>query len=64
MCLCDFQKSLEFFEEKGMETLPQVLVNGVQLDMEEDLESSVVMAMQKQTFEIQQSIFMVSPSHN
>ena len=29
------QKSLEFFRAKGFDSLPQVLVNGAQVDMEE-----------------------------
>ena len=29
------QKSLEFFQAKGFDSLPQVLVNGAQVDMEE-----------------------------
>ena len=37
VCVLPFhsQKSLEFFRAKGFDSLPQVLVNGAQVDMEE-----------------------------
>ena len=42
VCVCCYcamfvysQKSLEFFQAKGFDSLPQVLVNGAQVDMEE-----------------------------
>ena len=42
VCVCCYcaiffysQKSLEFFRAKGFDSLPQVLVNGAQVDMEE-----------------------------
>jgi len=35
VCVMFAQKSLEFFREKGFDSLPQVLVNGGQVDMEE-----------------------------
>lgn len=45
---------------KGFGSVPQVLVNGVQLELEEeDLESALVTLMQQQTYEIQQAIFTV-----
>ena len=48
-----------FFAGKGFNSAPQVLVNGVQLDLEEDLETSLVTQMQYQTYEVQQALFTV-----
>ena len=55
-----WQEAEEFFSSKGFTSVPQVLVNGVQLDLREDLESELVTRMQYQTFEIQQALFNVS----
>jgi hypothetical protein len=41
-------------------SVPQVLVNGVALDLEEeDLEAAIVTHMQRQTFTLQQALFTV-----
>ncbi len=40
--------------------MPQVLVNGVQIDLEqEELEATIVTRMHQQTFELQQAIYNV-----
>lgn len=53
------QEARAFYSSKGFTSLPQVLVNGVQLDLEENLETALVTQMQYQTFEIQQALFNV-----
>lgn len=54
------QEASTFYLAKGFSSLPQVLVNGVQLDLkEEDIETAIVTRMQYQTFEIQQAVFNV-----
>ena len=54
------KEAREFFLSKGFGSVPQVLVNGVQLNLEEeDLETAIVTQMQHQTYEIQQAIFTV-----
>lgn len=49
---------------RGFGAVPQVLLNGVQLELEdEDLELAVVSVMQQQTYEIQQALFTVCDIH-
>ncbi len=55
-----FQEADAFYSAMGFSSLPQVLVNGVQLNLqEEDIETAIVGRMQYQTFEIQQAVFNV-----
>lgn len=54
------QEASHFFASKGFSSVPQVLVNGVSLDLvEEDLETAIVTHMQRQTFTLQQALFAV-----
>lgn len=54
------QEASHFFASKGFTSVPQVLVNGVSLDLEEeDLETAIVTHMQRQTFTLQQALFAV-----
>jgi UDP-glucose:glycoprotein glucosyltransferase len=48
-----------FFKGTGLRLLPQVLLNGVLLDLEEDLEAAIVGQLQQQTFLLQRWIYMV-----
>jgi UDP-glucose:glycoprotein glucosyltransferase len=47
-----------FFKGTGLRLLPQVLLNGVLLDLEEDLEAAIVGQLQQQTFLLQRWIYM------
>ena len=54
------QEARAFYLAKGFSGVPQVLVNGVQLSLQDqDIESAIVTRLQYQTFEIQQAVFNV-----
>jgi UDP-glucose:glycoprotein glucosyltransferase len=53
------KEAVAFFGAKGLRSLPQVLLNGVQLDLEEeDLEAAIVNQLQQQTYLLQRWIYM------
>ena len=63
MCVLVFQRARQFFLTKGLGSLPQVLVNGLQINLEEEeLETAIVTHMHQQTYELQQAVFNVSGS--
>lgn len=48
------KKASEFFHAKGLSSLPQAFFNGIQLNLEEDLESSLVNKLQQQSMMVAQ----------
>jgi UDP-glucose:glycoprotein glucosyltransferase len=55
--MSNVKMSCEFYMSRGFDGLPQVLVNGIQLNDDEDLQNGIVTEVQQQTMEIQQQVF-------
>ena len=54
------QESNKFYLDSGIRSLPQIVLNGVLLNMKEDIEQAVVVEVQEQTQLLQQEVYMVS----
>jgi hypothetical protein len=54
----DRQESDKLFINSGIRPLPQIVLNGVLLNMKEDIEQAVVSEVQEQTQLLQQEVYM------
>ncbi|XP_062521392.1 UDP-glucose:glycoprotein glucosyltransferase 1-like [Corticium candelabrum] len=52
------QESNKFYLDSGIRSLPQIVLNGVLLNMKEDIEQAVVVEVQEQTQLLQQEVYM------